>query len=180
MGGKRKRSAAGGGRAKAKRAAGDGEQAKRNGRAAWVRELDRRFGWGVACLFGGRDGGGKRVRQMELAVVEPRVPRGVSAERRQQAVGEVLRRRVRPGSVARAVGVLGSVHRVRILLHLIGGAATYRGLVRATGLKAGPLYHHVNQLRLAGLVRPKERNLYEITPAGTKWLMLGAAMSRMR
>ena len=52
--------------------------------------------------------------------------------------------------------------------------------MRATGLKGGPLYHHVNQLRLAGLVRPKERNLYEITPAGTKWLMLGAAMAKMR
>ena len=78
------------------------------------------------------------------------------------------------------LGVLGSRHRLRILGALAGGGATYRGLVKTTGLAAGPLYHHVNQLRLAGLVRPKERDLYEITPKGTRCLLMAAAGGRMR
>jgi predicted transcriptional regulator len=61
---------------------------------------------------------------------------------------------------------LGHVQRMRIIRKLLEGPTTYQALKRLTKLKAGPLYHHVNQLRLAGLILPKQRDLYELTRAG--------------
>lgn len=52
------------------------------------------------------------------------------------------------------------------MLKMLEGPATYRALQKVTKLKAGPLYHHVNQLRLGGLILPKERDLYELTRGG--------------
>jgi len=60
-----------------------------------------------------------------------------------------------------------------MLVKLLEGPSTYRGLHRITGLKAGPLYHHINQLRLAGLLRPKQRDLYDLTRGGRN-VILGA------
>ncbi len=59
-----------------------------------------------------------------------------------------------------------STHRLAILELLLGGPATYQHLQKTTGLKVGPLYHHVNQLRAAGLIGPKERDLYWLTQSG--------------
>ena len=68
--------------------------------------------------------------------------------------------------VCEAFAALGNSARVVILQLLLDGPATYRALQRTTGLAAGPLYHHVNQLRLAGLILPKQRDLYELTRGG--------------
>jgi len=68
--------------------------------------------------------------------------------------------------VADVLTAVASVHRVRMLAKLLEGPATYRALQKVTGLKAGPLYHHVAQLRLAGLMGPKQRDLYDLTRGG--------------
>ena len=116
----------------------------------------------------------------ELRIQETRVPKTWSPERRAEALAGRLRRKIRPERIAGLLNVLGSTHRIRVLMTLAGGGATYQHLVKATKLKAGPLYHHVNQLRLAGLVRPRERDLYEITPKGTRALLMAAGMAGMR
>ena len=74
-------------------------------------------------------------------------------------------------SVARAFGALGHVQRTKILAKLLEGPATYRAVQRVTKLKAGPLYHHINQLRLAGLILPKQRDLYELTRGGRNLIL---------
>lgn len=94
-------------------------------------------------------------------------------------------RRIRPGSNGRAVGrraklatgtcaalaALGHAQRVKLLLKLLDGPATYRALKRVSKLKPGPLYHHINQLRLAGLILPKQRDLYELTRGGRNLIL---------
>lgn len=73
---------------------------------------------------------------------------------------------------ARALAAVGHVQRLKIMLKLIEGPATYQALQRATRLRAGPLYHHVNQLRMAGLILPKQRDLYESTRGGRNLILL--------
>ncbi|HEY3242656.1 MAG TPA: hypothetical protein VGM03_04815 [Phycisphaerae bacterium] len=69
----------------------------------------------------------------------------------------------------------GSQPRLRMLAKLLEGPGTYRALQRLTGLKVGPLYHHINALRLAGLLGPKQRDLYELTRAGRNLILILAA-----
>jgi len=78
-----------------------------------------------------------------------------------------------------ALGVLSHPQRGRILTHLLGGPATYQALRQATKLKAGPLYHHINQLRLANLILPKERDLYELTRGGRNIILVAAAAASL-
>ncbi len=66
---------------------------------------------------------------------------------------------------------LGHVQRMKIIRKLLDGPATYQALKRLTKLKPGPLYHHVNQLRLAGLILPRQRDLYELTRAGRNMVL---------
>lgn len=87
-----------------------------------------------------------------------------------RANGEAL------ADMCRALGTLGHVQRVRIMLKLLEGPATYRALERATRIKVGPLYHHINQLRLSGLILPKQRDLYELTRGGRN-LVLAALVA---
>jgi predicted transcriptional regulator len=78
--------------------------------------------------------------------------------------------------LAGVLSALGSTHRVRILAKLLEGPATYRALQKVTRLKAGPLYHHISQLRMAGLIGPKQRDLYELTRGGRNLLLVALAM----
>lgn len=87
-----------------------------------------------------------------------------------------------PGRIkllGRLGSALGHAGRVKILVKLLEGPATYGTLVKVTQMKAGPLYHHVNQLRLAGLIRPKERDLYLLTRGGRNVLLIGLAMCQL-
>ena len=74
---------------------------------------------------------------------------------------------------SRTLGALGHSVRIRILRKLLDGPATYQTLKKTTKLKPGPLYHHINQLRLSELILPKERDLYELSRGGRN-LILGA------
>jgi DNA-binding HxlR family transcriptional regulator len=71
----------------------------------------------------------------------------------------------------RVLAAVGHEQRARILRKLLEGPATYRSLQKLTKLKAGPLYHHVNQLRLSGLIMPKQRDLYELTRGGRNLIL---------
>ena len=74
------------------------------------------------------------------------------------------------------LAALGHPSRVMMLVKLLEGPATYRALQKMTGLKPGPLYHHISQLRLAGLLRPKQRDLYAMTRAGRNVLLVSLAL----
>ncbi len=74
-----------------------------------------------------------------------------------------------------ACAALGHPKRLAVLARLFEGPATYRELQQTTGLGAGPLYHHVNQLRLASLLLPKRRDTYEMTRGGRNALLLALA-----
>ncbi len=76
----------------------------------------------------------------------------------------------------RALAAVGHVQRMRLMGKLLEGPATYQALQRVTKLKAGPLYHHINQLRLAGLILPKQRDLYELTRGGRNLILSAVAL----
>lgn len=78
-----------------------------------------------------------------------------------------------------AFAAIGHVARARILTKLLEGPATYAALQRATKLKAGPLYHHINQLRLTGLILPKQRDLYELSRGGRNLAVVALTLGPM-
>lgn len=85
----------------------------------------------------------------------------------------------RGSSLARLSGALAAVGhpvRIEILSTLLDGPAVYRSLQKVTGLQPGPLYHHINQLRLAELIGPKQRDIYDLTRAGRNLLMVVLAL----
>ena len=83
------------------------------------------------------------------------------------------------GEIARILASVGHSARLRILWLLLKGPAVYRAVQRATGLQPGPLYHHINQLRLAGLIRPKQRDLYELTRGGRNVVLIATALNKL-
>lgn len=89
--------------------------------------------------------------------------------------------RIKPpdAQTTRALAAVGHAQRAKILAKLLEGPATYRALQSVTRLKAGPLYHHVNELRLAGLILPKQRDLYELTRGGRNAIMVACVMQKL-
>ncbi len=78
--------------------------------------------------------------------------------------------------VSEAFAALGHPQRLRILAKLLGSPGTYQSLMKLTKLGAGPLYHHINQLRMAGLILPKQRDLYELTRGGRNVILTALAL----
>ena len=91
--------------------------------------------------------------------------------------GHVADARLR--GVSAVLAAAGHAVRLRMLGQLLTGPATYRAIKGATKLKPGPLYHHINQLRLAGLILPKQRDLYELTRAGRNVALIVGALSKL-
>lgn len=81
-----------------------------------------------------------------------------------------------PGHLPEVLAAVGHPVRLRILLKLLDGPVIYRSLQKLTKLKAGPLYHHINQLRLVGLILPKQRDLYELTRGGRNTIVAVLSM----
>jgi len=96
-----------------------------------------------------------------------------------EAAATTVSRGVRAESVAGLLDALAHPQRVQILVKLLGGEATHRSLSKATGLKAGPLYHHLRELRMAGLIGPKVRDLYVLTARGDRAILAALAMERL-
>ena len=103
-----------------------------------------------------RSGGGRaREGARRSAAKTPRV-------RKTSAVGP---------EVCQALAAVGHRSRAKLLCKLLEGPATYGSLQRVSKLKAGPLYHHINHLRLARLILPKQRDLYELTRGGRNLIL---------
>lgn len=135
--------------------------------------MGRKEGCSVALVMVERTG--RRVDRvmssMELQYVE--TDGGAKFPKRRKGGRRASKHRVEvPARVCQAMFALGHVQRMKVIRKLLDGPATYQALKRLTKLKPGPLYHHVNQLRLAGLILPRQRDLYELTRAGRN-LMLG-------
>jgi len=114
----------------------------------------------------------EQVRQVVRIGEKPHKP---TPPKRIPAAAGRRRFRAAPGT-CRAFAAAGHPTRARLLARLLEGPATYRALQKATKLAAGPLYHHINQLRLAGLILPKQRDLYELTRGGRNLLVVMAAV----
>ncbi len=82
-------------------------------------------------------------------------------------------------TIADTFASLGHPVRVKILTKLVEGPATYRAMLRVTKAKPGPLYHHLNQLRLSGLMLPKQRDLYELTRGGRNLIVGALALANL-
>ena len=78
--------------------------------------------------------------------------------------------------VCRVMAAMGHTTRAKLMTTLLRGPADHATLQQATKVAAGPLYHHVNQLRLAGLIRPKQRNTYELTRGGRNMILTAMAL----
>jgi DNA-binding transcriptional ArsR family regulator len=114
-------------------------------------------------------------RQKIRARAMPGAPGLLDLETAARQIG----RGIRPEGLAGLLAALAHPHRVQILLKLLGGEATHRSLSKATGLKAGPLYHHLRELRMAGLIGPKVRDLYVLTRKGGRAILVALAMERL-
>jgi hypothetical protein len=141
-------------------------------------QLKKKDGCGAMLVVAERAGAesdvASRVFEIGLSVketgrgVEAKVAgRGAKGSKKASARGAL---RVFPRT-CRVLAAVGHEQRVRLLAKLLEGPATYRALQRVTRLKAGPLYHHINQLRLAGLILPKQRDLYELTRGGRNLIL---------
>jgi DNA-binding HxlR family transcriptional regulator len=78
---------------------------------------------------------------------------------------------------ARRHNGLGHADRVRIAQALAAGANSHHLLAQASGLKAGPLYHHLRELERAGLVLLRRRNVYALTEFGRAFLAVNVMLS---
>lgn len=85
----------------------------------------------------------------------------------------------RPGRLARLLAAVAHAQRLAILRELLAGEATHRTLAKLTKLKAGPLYYHIRELRAAGLIGPKVRDLYVLTRRGRRLLLGLLAVERL-
>ena len=90
-----------------------------------------------------------------------------------------LVQRCNPRETAALLASMSSPHRLVILHRLLQGPATYAQLQATCKLKAGPLYHHVGSLRLAGLVGPKTRDCYELTEVGLRLTLLSVLVPKL-
>ncbi len=151
-----------------RRKAGTTPNAKKTGRLRSPRPgwtfpaLRNNDGCGVAIVVGEQTKG-----QWDEAVEQQQI---TSTKR---AVGG------KPGvsaTTCRALAGLGHPMRAKLMQKLLEGPAIYRTLARITKLKPGPLYHHINELRLAGLIRPKQRDLYELTRGGRNLILVAMAV----
>ena len=123
----------------------------------------RADGCGVALYLAERAGATSEYVSSEYEVRSSIRLNGNRPKKRSTVGG---RRAVITEATCRALSTLGHLQRVRILMKLLDGPCTYAALQKVSKLKAGPLYHHINQLRLSGLVLPKQRDLYELTRGG--------------
>jgi len=99
--------------------------------------------------------------------------------KKRERTARLIARGAQPEQAARLLAALAHPQRIRILLKLLGGEATHRLLTKATRLKAGPLYHHLSELRAAGLIGPRVRDVYVLTSRGQRAILATLAFERM-
>jgi len=73
--------------------------------------------------------------------------------------------------IAKLCNAMANPRRVAMLKAIFTGAGSYAELCETLQLKAGPLYHHVRELRLAGLLELAQRDTYRLTEYGKHALL---------
>lgn len=121
-----------------------------------------------------------RVRIAGTAAKPPAMPdAGFPGARQREAMARQVTRGVNPAELARILAAIAHPQRLAILFKLLACEGSHQMLARVTGLKAGPLYYHLRELRAAGLIGPKVRDLYVLSPAGTRTLLAIIATGRL-
>lgn len=121
-----------------------------------------------------RSGSRKDRAHGSFAVGPAVIQRSAKFMRNRRLMKSALNELQRP-MARQALAALGHPMRVRILAKLLEGTMVYQAMKKLTRLQPGPLYHHINQLRLSGLVNSKERNLYELTRGGRNLILVTLA-----
>lgn len=103
----------------------------------------------------------------------------LAAIRRRQVAAKQITARCRPGDLSRLLATVAHQQRLAMLCELLAGEATHKTLAKLTGLKAGPLYYHIRELRAAGLIGPKVRDLYTLTRRGRRMILGVLAIERL-
>jgi len=106
-------------------------------------------------------------------------PNGFPGVKDRETVAQRVARGTRPDKLARLLAAIAHTQRLVILLKLLAGEATHKLLTKATGLKAGPLYYHLRELREAGLIGPRVRDLYVLTRQGRRIILAAMATERL-
>lgn len=96
-----------------------------------------------------------------------------------EIIARQVSRGVRPDRLTRLLAAVAHPQRLSILLKLLSGEATHKLLAKATGLKAGPLYYHLRELREAEMIGPRVRDLYVLTKQGKRVILSVIAMERL-
>jgi DNA-binding HxlR family transcriptional regulator len=79
-------------------------------------------------------------------------------------------------ATAKLLSAFGHPQRVAIMKAIFSGAGTYADLREKVPLKAGPMYHHLRELRLAGVLADGARDVYRLTPRGRDALILACTL----
>jgi len=83
-------------------------------------------------------------------------------------------------AIAKLFAAFGHPQRVAIMKAIFAGAGTYADLREKVGLKAGPMYHHLRELRLAGVLADGPRDVYRLTGLGRDALMIACSIASIR
>lgn len=88
-----------------------------------------------------------------------------------------LTARIDAVQVAGLLGGLAHPDRIRLAIAMMTGADTHMKLSTETRLAAGPLYHHLRAMQLAGLVKQPSRNFYTLSGQGDTLLLIAACIN---
>jgi len=162
---------------------GEGARKRTNGkavpelRAAGPAELAVELGIRVA------DGSHPEAKRIAIAGIVRPPRRGANdvfpGVKDRETIARRVARGTRPERLARLLAAIAHPQRLVILLKLLAGEATHKLLTKATGLKAGPLYYHLRELREAGLIGPRVRDLYVLTRQGRRLILAVVATERL-
>jgi predicted transcriptional regulator len=105
-------------------------------------------------------------------------PGRLSADQEFSRAARKLARLSRTEATARLLDALAHPQRIQLLLSLLAGQSNHKKLAAVTNLKAGPLYHHLRELRMAEFIGPKERDEYSITRKGRRAILAAITLEK--
>jgi DNA-binding HxlR family transcriptional regulator len=129
--------------------------------------------WGVATVVATMEAEGRQ-RRVRVGGIERLYQRPAQRPRHKlvQAVADE--------DLAKLLSGFGHPHRVAIVKAIYAGAGTYRELRKKVPLKAGPMYHHLRELRLAGVLADGPRDVYRLTPRGRDAVMVVCSIGTLK
>jgi hypothetical protein len=126
------------------------------------------FGLGIHVAVAQRQGTQGEIQHLRLAAFHTKPG--------QRPRSTVYNRGASPEDLARLLTGFAHADRIRLAQAIEAGANTHRALSKATGLKTGPLYHHLRELERAGLLTTLARNAYALSELGRVVLLVCSAL----